>query len=142
MISIARPTRSYGIAALGTAMLASCSTAPAEQTRSPKAQQELAEALAGRVAGPPQRCIDAYRTTKVHVIDDFTIIYDQGRTVFVQNPKGGCPGLGRGDILVTTQVGPARLCQNEIARTVDPTSRMESGGCVLGPFTPYAKPEG
>ena len=124
-----------------TAMLTSCSTAPAEQARNPEAEQELAEALAGRVAGPPQRCIDAYRSTKVHVIDGWTVIYDQGRTIYVQSPKGGCPGLGRGDILITTQVGPARLCENEIARTVDPTSRTESGGCVLGPFTPYAKPK-
>lgn len=124
-----------------SALLMSCSAPTSEQARSPKAEQELAEALAGRVAGSPQRCIDAYRTTKVHAIDRWTIIYDQGRTIYVQNPKGGCPGLGRGDILVTTQVGPARLCQNEIARTVDPTSRTESGGCVLGPFTPYSKPK-
>ncbi len=124
-----------------SALLASCSTAPVEQARSAKAEQELAEALAGRVAGPPQRCIDSFRTTTVHTIDDWTILYDQGQTIYVQNPRGGCPGLGRGDILVTTQVGPARLCENDLAQTVSPTSRIALGACVFGPFTPYAKPK-
>jgi len=134
--------KSVSLAATAAALLVACSTAPVEQARSPQAEQELAEALAGRVAGPPQRCIDSYRTTKVHPIDDWTIIYDQGSTIYVQNPKGGCPGIGRGsDILVTTQIGTAQLCENEIARTVDLTSRVEGGGCVFGPFTPYTKPK-
>ena len=32
----------------GVAMISSCTTAPAQQARSPHAQRELAEALAGR----------------------------------------------------------------------------------------------
>lgn len=130
------------LAVSAAALLAACSTAPAQEARSPEAEQELAKALAGRVAGPPRRCIDSYRTTKVHTIDDWTIIYDQGSTIYVQNPKGGCPGIGRGsDILVTKQIGSPQLCENDIARTVDLTSRIEGGGCVFGPFTPYTKPK-
>lgn len=128
------------LAASVSALLSSCSTAPIQQARMPEAERELAAALAGRVAGPPQRCIDNSRMTKVHPIDDWTIIYDQGRTIYVQNPKGGCPGVGSGsDILVTRQVGPARLCENEIAYTVDLSSRIERAACVLGPFVPYTK---
>jgi hypothetical protein len=37
------------------AMLGSCSTTPVEKVRSRRAQKELAEALAGRVAGKPVR---------------------------------------------------------------------------------------
>ena len=125
-----------GIAAL----LAACSTAPAEQSRSPQASKELADALAGRVAGPPQRCISTYRNTKVQPIDDFTILYDQGSTIYVQNPRGGCPGVGSGsDVLVTRQV-TNQICDGEIAQTVDLTSRVSRGGCVFGPFVPYTKP--
>ena len=36
----------------GAAMLASCSTGQLQETRSPKAQKELAEALAGRNRRP------------------------------------------------------------------------------------------
>jgi hypothetical protein len=120
--------------------LAACSTAPAQQTRSPEAAKELADALAGRVAGPPRSCITTYRSTKVHPIDDWTILYDQGSTIYVQTPRGGCPGIGSGsDILVTRQV-TNQLCEGEIAQTVDLTSRVERGGCVFGPFVPYTKP--
>ncbi len=134
--------RTFALVAAGAAalVLGSCSTAPAEQTRSPRAAQELADALAGRVAGPPQRCITTYRTTKVTPIDDFTILYDQGSTIYVQNPRGGCPGVGSGsDILVTRQT-TNQLCDGEIAQTVDLTSRIERGGCVFGPFVPYTRP--
>ena len=134
--------RTLSFVAAGTAalVLGSCSTAPAEQTRSSRAAQELADALAGRVAGPPQRCITTYRTTKVTPIDDFTILYEQGSTVYVQNPRGGCPGIGSGsDILVTRQT-TNQLCDGEIAQTVDLTSRIERGGCVFGPFVPSTRP--
>lgn len=120
--------------------VAACSTAPADQSRSPQAAKELADALAGRVAGPPQRCISTYRTTKVQPIDDWTILYDQGSTIYVQNPRGGCPGVGSGsDILVTRQVA-ANLCEGEIAQTMDLTSGVARGGCVFGPFIPYTRP--
>lgn len=134
--------RTFAFVAAGAAalVLGSCSTAPAEQTRSPRAAQELADALAGRVAGPPQRCITTYRTTKVTPIDDFAILYDQGSTIYVQNPRGGCPGVGSGsDILVTRQT-TNQLCDGEIAQTVDLTSRVARGGCVFGPFVPYTRP--
>jgi hypothetical protein len=133
-------TLAFVVAGTAALVLGSCSTAPAEQTRSPRAAQELADALAGRVAGPPQRCITTYRTTKVTPINDFTILYDQGGTIYVQNPRGGCPGIGSGsDILVTRQT-TNQLCDGEIAQTVDLTSRVERGGCVFGPFVPYTRP--
>ena len=98
------------------ALLAACSTAPVEQSRSPQASKELADALAGRVAGPPQRCISTYRNTKVQPIDDFTILYDQGSTIYVQNPRGGCPGVGSGsDVLVTRQV-TNQICDDLVAK--------------------------
>ena len=132
--------KSLSMTAAVVALLAACSTAPAQQTRSPQASSELAEALAGRVPGPAQRCISTYRTTKVQPIDDFTILYDQGSTIYVQNPRGGCPGVGSGsDVLVTRQTS-TNLCDGEIAQTVDLTSRVSRGGCVFGPFVPYTKP--
>lgn len=120
-------------------LLTGCSTAPAQENRTPRAAKDLADALAGRSAGPSERCIPTYRNTKVQVIDDWTILYDQGSTIYVQNPPGGCPGLRSGDTLVTRQIGTAQLCQGEIAHTVDLTSGVQGGGCVLGPFIPYTR---
>ena len=139
---MAELTRSLSLAATVAALLASCSTAPAEQARSPKAEQELAEALAGRVAGPPQRCISNFPQVEVQVIDDSTILYREGSTVYVQNPQGGCPGIGIGSrTLVARQVGTSQMCEGDINEAVDLRSGVGGAPCVFGPFTPYTKPK-
>ena len=129
------------MAALATAVvLAGCSTAPVEQTRSPAAAKELADALAGRVAGPPQRCISNFPNTQVQVVDDWTILYDEGSTIYVQNPRGGCPGIARGSrTLVARQVGTSQMCDGDINQAVDLRSGIGGAPCVFGPFVPYTK---
>lgn len=124
----------------GALVVASCSTASSQEARTPQANKELADALAGYVAGPPQRCIPTYRADRVQVIDAWTVLYRDGRTIYVQNPRGGCPGLGRGETLVTRQIGPAELCDGDLIHTVDLITRMRSGSCTFGPFIPYRKP--
>lgn len=127
-------------AVASAALLAGCSTAPAEQTRSPAAAKELAEALEGRVAGPPQRCISNFPNTQVQVVDDWTILYDEGSTIYVQNPRGGCPGIARGSrTLVARQVGTSQMCDGDINQAVDLQSGIGGAPCVFGPFVPYTK---
>ena len=129
------------IAVSGAALLASCSTAPVQETRSPKAERQLAAALAGRTAQPPVRCLPSYRTTQMEVVDDWTILYKDGRTTYVQNPRGGCRGLGIGAYtMVTRQYGTNQLCDGDISQLVDLRTGMNGGSCVFGPFTPYTKP--
>lgn len=122
------------------ALLAACSTAPVEQTRSPAAAKELADALAGRVAGPPQRCISNFPNTQVQVVDDWTILYDEGSTIYVQNPRGGCPGIDSGSrTLVARQVGTSQMCDGDINQAVDLRTGIGGAPCVFGPFVPYTK---
>jgi hypothetical protein len=128
-------------AVTAAAMLAGCSTAPAEQTRSPAAAKELADALAGRVAGQPQRCISNFPRTRMQVVDDWTILYDEGSTIYVQNPRGGCPGITNGTrTLVARQVGTSQMCDGDINQAVDLRSGVGGAPCVFGPFVPYTKP--
>lgn len=136
----AKPSLILAIGAAG--MLAACSTAPAEQaTRSPEAAKELADALAGRVAGPPQRCISNWPHIEVQVIDDWTILYREGSTVYVQNPRGGCPGIGFGSrTLVARQVGTSQMCDGDINQSVDLRTGIGGAPCVFGPFVPYTRP--
>ncbi len=123
------------------ALLASCSTAPDQYTRSPKAEKELAEALAGRVAGAPVRCISNYTTQQMQVIDDWTILFRDGRTVYVQKPRGSCPGLAsQSRTLVTRQFGTNQFCDGDINRLVDLQADIGGPSCVFGPFIPYTKP--
>lgn len=123
------------------ALLASCSTTPMEETRSPKAQEELDRALAGRVAGPPVNCIPSYRSTDMQIIDDYTILFKVGRITYVQNPRGGCQGIGNGsNTLVTKLIGTSQLCSGDINNLVDFHTRIGGGACVFSPFVPYTKP--
>ena len=124
------------------ALVAGCTTAPSPESRSPRAQRELAEALAGRTPGPPTRCIANFKADRMQVIDDHTILFHDGRTVYVQNPRGGCTGLGSGSrTLVTRQFGTSALCDGDINHTVDLVSGFQGGACVFSPFVPYTKPK-
>jgi hypothetical protein len=125
------------------ALLASCTTAPAQVTRSPQAQKELAEALAGRVPGKPVSCLPSFRSDNMQIIDDWTILFKDGRTVYVQNPRGGCPGIAsHRNVLVTRLFGTNQLCSGDISHLVDPNTGIGGGSCVFSEFVPYTKPAG
>lgn len=128
--------------AIATGFLVSaCSTAPDARASSPRAQRELADALAGRTPGPPTRCIPNYRANQMQVIDDHTILFRDGRTVYLQRPRGGCPGIAFGGrTLVTRKFGTSDLCDGDINHTVDLRTGFQGGACVFGPFVPYTRP--
>ena len=130
------------LAPLAAIAAAACSTTPAQQeARSPKAEQELAEALQGRSVGPAVNCIPNLRgNSRMEVVDDFTILFRDGATVYVQNPRGGCPGIdGRGYTLVSRKVGSNQICSGDINQLVDLQTGTPGGVCVFGPFIPYRK---
>mgnify|MGYP003575998626 FL=1 len=125
------------------AMLASCSTTPVQEVRSRRAQKELADALAGRVPSKPVSCVPNYRASNMQIIDDWTILFKDGRTVYVQNPRGGCPGIAsHRNVLVTRLFASNQLCSGDISRLVDPSSGIGGGACVFSDFVPYTKPRG
>lgn len=129
------------LAIAGSLLIGACSTAPAQRAPSPRAQRELADALAGRTPGEPMRCIPSYRAEQMQVIDDYTILYRDGRTVYVQRPRGGCPGIATGGrTLVTRKFGTSDLCNGDINHTVDLRTGIMGGACVFGPFVPYTRP--
>jgi hypothetical protein len=71
------------------------------------------------------------------IIDDNTILFRDGRTVYVNHPLGGCNNLQQsGRALVTRNFGP-QLCRGDLATVVDNTSGMSVGACALGDFVPY-----
>lgn len=77
----------------------------------------------------------------MQVIDDWTLLFGSGRTVYLQTPRGGCPGLASfRNTLVTELRGSSQLCNGDLNRIVDLSSGIGGGGCVFGPFVPYSKP--
>jgi hypothetical protein len=121
------------------AMLA---TAPADaQRRSDNGEQALARAVAGRVAGRPVNCINFRSIRSSRIIDGTAIVYDAGRTLYVNRPRSGARTLRRDDVLVTRTTG-SQLCTIDSVRLVDSTSRFPRGFVTLGQFVPYARPRG
>lgn len=130
------------LAIAGCSILLAASTgAPAKSdTPAPKAAAKLAKALAGRTPGSPVGCINNSRGTDMTVIDDRTILFKEGGTVYLQRPQGSCDGLERGQrTLVTRLHGSSRLCSGQIGDIVDPVSGTMTGSCVFSEFVPYRK---
>ena len=125
------------VAALTAALVVS-STAPAEQGRYPKSADELARALAGRTASAPVSCISD--RARMHIVDDWTILYRDRGTIYVQQPRGGCHGLSNGMSLIRNQFVTTRLCRGDINRVVDLRTNFGTGACVFSEFIPYRKP--
>lgn len=126
--------------AAGAALLTTSSIAIAEKDAySARSAEKLAKALAGRSAGPPVSCISNGRGSTMQVIDDNTILFREGGTVYVQKPGGGCHGLGSGYSLVTRIAGTNRLCRGQIGEVVDRVSGFTYSSCVFDDFVPYRK---
>ena len=117
--------------------LAAGSIALAQQVRSPKATQELTEALAGRVAGEPVSCIR--EGARMRVIDDSTLLFRDRGVVYLQVPRGACRGLSKGFTLVRNSTGATRLCSGDISSIVEMSSGFGKDACVYGDFIPFKK---
>jgi hypothetical protein len=127
--------------ATGAALIVGSSTAIAERdSNSVKSAQKLGKALAGRTAGQPVNCIGNMRGSDMTIVDDYTLLFKEGGTVYVQKPRGGCYGLGNGTYTLVTRLnGSNRLCSGQIGEIVDRVSGYGFGSCVFGEFVPYRK---
>lgn len=125
------------VAAMSAALLVS-STAPAKSDNPQRSAEQLARALAGRTAGAPVSCISD--KARMHVVDDWTILYRDRGTLYVQRPRGGCHGLDNGMSLIRNQFVSTRLCRGDINRVVDLRTGFGTGACVFSEFVPYRKP--
>jgi hypothetical protein len=128
--------RTFMLAA-GLVGLCACATASEPTERSASAQRQYDNLLRGKVAGKAEKCLPTYQSNDMTIIDDDTILFRDGRTVYVNHPPGGCMNLDRsGSALVTRNFGP-QLCRGDIATVMDNTSGITVGSCSLGDFIPY-----
>ena len=122
------------------AALAGCSTAPPEP-RTARAENELNRLLAGKVAQRPVSCLPSFRSGNMTIIDDGTILFREGRTVYRNDLNGGqCNRLGGGHYALVTRQSGGGLCRGDIAQVMDVSSGTTVGSCVIGDFVPYTTP--
>lgn len=114
--------------------------APAQARPSDRADGEakLARQLEGRVAGEPVNCIDLRRARSSRIINDTAIVYEVGRTLYVNRPRAGAGSLNQWDVMVSKPFG-GRLCRVDVIRMMDPASRMLTGLVFLDDFVPYRR---
>lgn len=125
------------LALLATALTGSAATA--QRPYDPQAQ--LARALAGRIAGPAQPCINLNQVTRTEVIGGVGIIYRINGRVFLNRPRAGLEWLERDSILVMQPV-VSQLCRNEPMQLIDRTGGIQRGFVTLGEFVPYTRRRG
>jgi hypothetical protein len=109
----------------------------AGQTAAEKGAARLAKLIEGRTAGTPVKCVSAFDSSKIQVIDGTAIVYDAGKTVYVGRPTDP-KVLDRNDVLVTKRTG-SQFCANDSMRMVDRSNGFTTGVVFLDNFVPYTK---
>lgn len=123
-----------GILVLPLIAMAGCA---ASATSGDSAAAEFADAVKGRVAGTPQRCINASNLEAPRIIGD-TLLYRQGGRLFVTRAEDECPSL-RGDPVLVTEIYGGNLCRNDRFRTVPRGASLPGPYCRFGAFVPYER---
>lgn len=123
--------------ALAAGMIALVGTA-AEAKPKLTGEQELAKLLEGRIAGKPVDCIYTPTVSSSRVIDKTAIVYDTGRTIYVQRPRVGAESLRDDDILVTKLTG-SQLCSIDTVQLVERNGGFWRGFVGLDKFVPYTR---
>lgn len=113
---------------------------PAVATARDTPDQELAEMLAGRVAGEPVNCIDPTWNASSTIIDGKAIVYRVGSKLYVNTPRSGAENLRDDDILLT-RIWGSRLCSIDNVQLIDRNARFPRGFVILDKFVPYTKPK-
>ena len=126
-------------AMIGALALAGCAAnADPQNRRQAAAERDLAKALEGRVAGKPQDCISASFAGGPQIIDNNTVLYREGRRLWVNDLRGSCPGLDDDDILIV-EIHGSQICRNDKFRANERGSVVPGPYCLFGQFTPYEK---
>jgi hypothetical protein len=113
-------------------------TGPVQAKPALDPEARLAKALDGRVAGEPVDCVDLRQVRSTQIIDGTGILYDTGRTIYLNRPTSGARSLDRWDTLVT-KLHSSRLCSIDVVQLYDSGTRMQSGLIFLDKFVPYRR---
>lgn len=117
--------------------LATCTAPlPPAPTGSPTG---FAQELAGRVAGSPQTCISKFPNQNLRVIDDRTIAYEVGTTLWVNRLQASCPALSPYNTLIVESAG-SQYCRGNRVRGAEPGAIIPGPTCNLQDWVPYRIP--
>lgn len=132
--------KSISLALAGIALIGTVASAEARQP--PQTSQErLDKMIEGRTAGEPTDCIYLRDIGSSAIIDRTAIVYRMNNgMIYVNVPDSGAAFLNSSAVMVT-DTHSSQLCNVDVVRLVDSTSRMDTGSVGLGKFVPYPRPE-
>lgn len=131
--------RKFSALLLSAALLATGVQAQAASKPRETGEEKLAKAIEGRIAGKPVSCINFRDIRSSRIISGTAIIYEGNNgTLYVNRPASGASTLRDGDALVT-RTSLSQLCNVDIVRLLDTSSRFERGSVGLGEFVPYPR---
>ena len=117
-------------------LAASCALAGGGKAGSERAA--LDRDLAQRSAGPAETCVPQRPNQSLRAVDRRTIVYEDGRTLWVNRLEANCPSL-RPDSILIVETFANRYCRNDRVRALEPGARIPGPICRLGSFTPYRR---
>lgn len=100
--------------------------------------EALSTILAGRTAGPPRSCVLTRPEFSLHAVDQTTITYGSGSTVYV-NRLGPCPGLRELSTIFVVSASSGQYCRGDRIRANEPGSIIPGPTCNLGDWIPYRR---
>jgi hypothetical protein len=102
-------------------------------------QEALSRELADRVAGESVSCISPPSSSAaLTIVDGRTLVYREGRTLWVNRLRDECPGLRPLDTLIV-EVHGSQYCRHDRFRSLQSGSSIPGPTCRLGDFTPYRR---
>ncbi|HEX3423132.1 MAG TPA: hypothetical protein VHS33_07000 [Sphingomicrobium sp.] len=99
---------------------------------------DFAQTTAGRVAGPPQSCIPTDRSSGIRALDEQTLAYGGGRTLYINHLGGPCPGVRPLSTLII-EVHGNQYCRGDGVRAREMGSILAGPTCILGDWVPYRR---
>ena len=112
----------------------------AQDKREVRDQAAVDKALAGLTPGKQTSCIATRLASDANTeVHGKVLLYRfSNGDVYRNDTTGGCEGSGDDLLVQVERLG--RPCAGDTIRTIDRYSRIPTGACALGQFTPYLKP--
>lgn len=103
------------------------------------ARPSLDKALAGRIPGKAEACIQQSWIDQTDIFDNGSILYHmKSGPDYLNTPSPSCAGLrANAGLISSTPTG--QICRGDIVQIVDFTSGFNYGSCGLGDFIPYSR---
>lgn len=112
-------------------LLAGCA-----QALAPADQGTALARVAGAPTGPARACVSPSQGEAMMVVDEQTVAYRFGRSLWVSRLESPCPGLTPTSTILIERFG-SQVCRGDRIRTIEPGLSIPGGACLLGDFTPH-----